>query len=341
MSNPVTDPNHRPVPIPVQEITINIDGPIQALDNKPNKYKINSEYLQDYDNSMFLKEESLFIVASPAEIYLYDAVTLERYQIYTPQNVKNTDIITMMKENIRGSESVIYILYHSFEILELKLVKIEYFDHETYKLKPKYYLEFKNLRQVCHFKQKEDSIYNYSTGAILFANKNAVTGSLTLLSCLPSINVPLSNAQLQKGCGHTEWPSSNRYQSYAYLLRLKKLTSSQEKIRQNFIEEIDSTNVKDFSIAQKIFKFISPGKKIDLISVYKVHSEGSTNEVMDQSQQQYQAKSIFKKDQEKRNSFDVYSFKVHKAQRENKFLNFTCFNHRQKKILKSTNVSLQ
>jgi hypothetical protein len=34
--------------------------------------------LSDYDNSMFLKDESLFIVATPAEIHLYDAVTLEK-----------------------------------------------------------------------------------------------------------------------------------------------------------------------------------------------------------------------------------------------------------------------
>ena len=96
--------------IPVADIEIRVDMPLEMCSNKPQKKKINSRYLSDYDNSMFLKEESLFIVATPAEIHLYDAITLERLQVYIPKNVKNTDIISLMRENVKGLESKIYIL---------------------------------------------------------------------------------------------------------------------------------------------------------------------------------------------------------------------------------------
>ena len=93
--------------------------------------------MQDYDKSMFLKHERLFIVASPAEIHLYDAVTLERYQIYTAANLKNTDIMTLMKEDLLGLEPVVGILYHSLELLQLKLVKVLHYDQDTSELKPR------------------------------------------------------------------------------------------------------------------------------------------------------------------------------------------------------------
>lgn len=161
-------------------------------ENLPEKIRLNSQYLSDYDNSMFLKEESLFIVATPAEIHLFDAVSLERLQVYIPKNINNKDIISMMRENIPGLKNIIYILYHGFELLELKLVKVEHFNIDSGDLVPKYLLKFKRLSQIAYVKKSDvwDSI-----GATLFAYRNSVTGFQSLLSCYLPISYPLSKAE--------------------------------------------------------------------------------------------------------------------------------------------------
>jgi hypothetical protein len=131
-----------------------------------------------------------------------------------------------MKENIHGIEPIIHILYHSFEILELKLVKVEHFDVETATLKPKYLLEFKQIKQIAYF--KDTDVYD-TIGSTLFAYRNSVTGYRSLLSCYLPISLPLSKADLTQMSTRREGGIEPDLKSYAHLLRMIKFNFKNSK----------------------------------------------------------------------------------------------------------------
>jgi len=95
----------------------------------------------------------------------------------------------MMIEELRGLEPVINILYHSLELLKLRLTKIMQYDVETSELKARWMMELKSLTQIAYIGNPDilDSI-----NSTVFAYKNCYTGPQYLLSCFLPISFPLS-----------------------------------------------------------------------------------------------------------------------------------------------------
>ena len=95
----------------------------------------------------------------------------------------------MMKEELRGLEPVINILYHSLELLQLRLVKVMKYDLESCELRPRWVMEHKSLTQIAYVGNPEilDSF-----DSTLLAYKNCYTGPRYLLSCYLPIAFPLS-----------------------------------------------------------------------------------------------------------------------------------------------------
>lgn len=50
---------------------------------EPKKFRIKSNFLQDFSTSLFLEEEEIFAAATCAEVHIYDALKLSKLHAFS------------------------------------------------------------------------------------------------------------------------------------------------------------------------------------------------------------------------------------------------------------------